>query len=760
MSIASRIMQLREATPVAPPSSRAFTALRFFARTQAVLCCALLPGLFFSARANDDQLVFSEFATVSYGTPTFNNGWQDNGWGPRYCTNNPVHSGTNAYCLAPNGSWQAIKFVHGDIDTSLYTNLVLWVNGGPVGGQSVGVSALLGGVEQTRKSIGINNKLPTNSWLQVVLTLASLGVDNKTNFDGIEIWSNIGATQPAFYVDDISLVAKPSPATVHVSVNATQVVRAVDARVFGINTAAWDGNLDTAATLDILNNLGNPALRWPGGSWGDSYHWTNEPWSTGATSARNWGSFSTNFIHVATNTHAPVFIIANYGSSTPEEAAYGVRMFNVTNHCAFKYWEIGNECGGSWETDNNTNAPWQPHDPWTYALRFTNYYAQMKAVDPTIKIGAVADITEDGTANYTNHPVVNPRTGVSHNGWTPVMLTYLKTNGVIPDFLIEHKYAPSNGDTWDLLYSKTWTADAAGLRQMLSDYLGSAGTNVELVCTENGCGGDRQRVSLVGGLFYADSVGQLLQTEFNARLWWDLRNGQGSITNSDPALYGWRTNSSGYFYYDEGIVYSQGYPTNRYPAYYCAKLLPRFAGEGDKVVAASSDYPLLAAYGAKRTNGNLTLLVINKSSYASLSTAIAVSGYLPVSNATIYAYGIPQDEAARTNGTTQAQDLAMTSFPGASAGFSYSFPPLSLTLFTFAPMAPRLAVLAPAPQPGGQLILQLQGQAGVRYAIESSSDLKAWTAVSTNTLAGTLLNLTNPVPAGAAVNFWRAVWQP
>ena len=26
-------------------------------------------------------------------------------------------------------------------------------------------------------------------------------------------------------------------------------------------------------------------------------------------------------------------------------------MFNVTNHCNFKYWEIGNEIGGSWEWD-------------------------------------------------------------------------------------------------------------------------------------------------------------------------------------------------------------------------------------------------------------------------------------------------------------------------------------------------------------------------------------------------------------------------
>ena len=109
--------------------------------------------------------------------------------------------------------------------------------------------------------------------------------------------------------------------------------------------------------------MGNPCLRWPGGSWGDGYHWTNEAWSYGNTSPRNWGSFSTNFMWLATNTHAQAFIIVNYGTSDASEAAYGVRMFNVTNHCNFKYWEVGNEVGGSWEVDNNTNPPYMAHDP-------------------------------------------------------------------------------------------------------------------------------------------------------------------------------------------------------------------------------------------------------------------------------------------------------------------------------------------------------------------------------------------------------------
>jgi hypothetical protein len=88
-----------------------------------------------------------------------------------------------------------------------------------------------------------------------------------------------------------------------------------------------------------------------------------------------------------------------------------------------------------------------------------------------------------------------------------------------------------------------------------------------------------------------------------------------------------------------------------------------------------------------------------------------------------------------------------------------------LTLFSFAPAAPHLAVLPPVPQSGGQCVIQLQGQPQVRYLIQTSAslsptNLSAWTTVSTNTLVGYTFDFTNAVPAGSAAKFWRAVWQP
>ena len=348
------------------------------------------------------------------------------------------------------------------------------------------------------------------------------------------------------------------------------------------------------------------------------------------------------------------------------------------------------------------------------------------------------------------------------------MLHTMLTNGVIPDFLIEHKYAPSDGDTWDLLYTSTWASDAASLRQMLVDYLGSTSTNVELDCTEHGAGGDRQPVSLVGGLFWADSIGQILQTEFNSRLWWDLRNGQNGILDSDNALYGWRTGwftnvtlltNTLQFYSDGGIVAGLGTEaTNRYPTFYCGKLMKYFARGGDAVIIATNDYQLLSAYAVRRVNGSLTLLVVNKSSYASLNAAIALAGYVPFSNVTVYSYGIPQDDASRTG--IGSPDIAQTNFPVAGANFSYTFPPYSATVLALAPAAASLVPLASPPQQSGQFVFQVQGQPSVPYIIQSSTNLTSpnWMAISTNVSDTGVLYLTNA--SSSTAQFYRAVWNP
>lgn len=386
-----------------------------------------------------------------------------------------------------------------------------------------------------------------------------------------------------------SLLPVVGLAQVSVSINAGTTVRTVDERLFGLNATMWDQQAGSAQTITMVKAADIRAIRVPGGSLSDEYHWrVNKTLANTWT----WATGFNGFTNLITGLNAQAFVTVNYGTGTPEEAAAwvayanspsaplstvnigvdakgydwqtagywallrgsapitpddGMNFLRVTRSAGafgLKYWEIGNECYGTWETDEQAVK----HDPTTYANRVQLYIAKMKAVDPTIKVGVVA---------------VTSRENASYKNWTPVMLARLKVLGVTPDFLIYHRYEqapaadqPGNpeNDAGLLQKAKTWPDDAADLRQQLVTHLGATeAAKVEIVVTENNsvyAKPGKQTTSLVNGLFHADSVGHLLQTEINALLWWDLRNGQDFTNNNSPSLYGWRN------YGDYGVLSS------------------------------------------------------------------------------------------------------------------------------------------------------------------------------------------------------------
>ena len=547
--------------------------------------------------------------------------------------------------------------------------------------------------------------------------------------------------------------------TAAVDVDATTVIRTVDPRCFGLNAVMWDDHASTPQSISLLQAAGVHALRVPGGSLSDAYHWAVNRAETDTTSGstttrvlnnQTWATGFDGFSQLISslNCQAQTFVTVNYGTGTPEEAAAWVAYANAPStllgtgsdvtlgtdadqanwqtagtwsamraaaHLAtddghnflrvgrtaplgIKYWEIGNECyGATWEADVQglvANRPGVAHDPYTYAVRVRDYIAKMKAVDPTIKIGVVAVTGVDSDANNTNHPVADPhQPGHYHNGWTPVMLATLRSLGVTPDFLIYHRYEQApyyESDATLLQAAKTWAADAADLRQQLTDYLGAAGAGVELVVTENNSvyqDPGKQTTSLVNGLYLADSFASVLQTEFNGLLWWDMRNGTPNnngviIGNQSASLYGWRN------YGDYGVIStpltggsSSYYET--YPTYYAIKLLSHFAAGGDQVVKVTGSSTDLAAYAVKRTDGTLSLLVINKNSVAANGGTFTLHGFTPAPHAPVYTYGIPQDNAAHTG--TGLADVTYASATLSGTPFTMVFGPYSATVISLVP---------------------------------------------------------------------------
>lgn len=765
----------------------------------------LVSGVAAAALLSGNSAV-AQFALPVY-SDSLTNGWDDWSWCTRNLANTtPTHSGSRSVS-ATASAWQALSFHHGDFDSAPYEALSFWAHGGSGGGQRLQVYAEFGSGSSGPTYV-LPAALTANTWQLISIPLTTLGIANLPNVNRFSIQLRDNGTTGTFYVDDIQFTAKLVPTNVNVSVNAAVPLRSVDARHFGVNLAIWDTYYEPAnyaTTAGLLAEMGCRFVRVPGGSLSDEYHWSS---NTSWTNTWQWSTSFPEFMRVATNAGAQVFVTVNYGSGSPQEAAawvayangdaslygtpgditigvdsggrdwrtvgYWARLRTLTaasnpdnqfdflamNRAApfgIQYWEIGNECYGTWERDTNA----LPNHAYTYAVRATNYIARMKAVDATIKIGVVGVPGESAYGNgYTDHPAINPRTGQTNYGWTPVLLASLKSLGVTPDFLVHHHYpqwtdpnnvaaSPDNDQT--LLQSTgNWATDAGNLRQHITDYFGAGGTNIELVVTENNSDAGqqgRQSTSLVNGLYYADSLAQLLKTEFNSFFWWDLRNGTDTAGYFGANLYGWRT------YGDLGLV--NGLNT-RHPSFYAAKLLQSFARPGDKILTATSDYAWLSAYAARRASGAVTLLLLNKFVVTNLSAQISISGYTPTTLATVRSFGIPNDEAARTNGPAAAQDLTTNSVANVGTDFSFTCPPLSLNLLTLAPAAPRLEFVTASP---GQVVLQLQGQTDVRYVVQSSSNFTSWIPVTTNTLTANTLNFTNPV-AGATPQFWRAVWQP
>lgn len=724
------------------------------------------------------------------------NGWSDGSYNVtrNFANTSPVHSGSDSISATITNAYGGIQLNHSRMTTTNFASISFWLDGGLIGGQQL---QMYGNLSTGTQSARYHLAAPlANTWQQYTVALSALGVTNVTNFTGFAIQDSAGSTEPTFYLDDIQLNAVvPPPSVVHFTINAGQPIRTADARWFGLNAAVWDGYYDTSTTVSLLNQLGTRIIRLPGGSLSDEYHWVL---NKSLSNTWQWQTSFANFIHVITNAgvNAQAIITANYGTDTPQEAAAWVAYCNAatsssvflgvdtkgtnwqtagywaslraaaplqiddgknflrisrTAPLGFRYWEIGNECYGSWETDSNN----PPHDPYTYALRATNYIGLMKAVDPAIKIGVVSTPGEDTFANYTNHPAYNAREGVYHNGWTPVMLATLNASGVTPDFLVDHFYSESGSDNDQALLqaAANWASDAASLRQQLTDYTGSNGTNVELLVTENNSDSGpegKQSTSLVNGLYLADSLAQLMKTEFNSLVWWDLRNGADTNGDFSASLYGWRT------YGDLGVI---GNLNTLYPTFYTFKLMRDFVQPGDTVLTAASDYSLLPVYAVRRQDGSMTVLAINKDPSNTYTGQVAVAGFTPASNGTLYSYGIPQDNAAKTNGPLSLQDVATAGFSGAGTNFNYVFGPYSATVLALSPAPATLLAIPTAPD-AGQFVFQLQGQPGTPYILQSSPDLMTWTPVSTNTLVGNTLSITNPISPGSPQLFWRAVWQP
>jgi len=428
------------------------------------------------------------------------------------------------------------------------------------------------------------------------------------------IITNSGTGGGTLWLDNIRAVL-PDSGTVTIQISADAPIRTIPMTLYGANLQSWDGA--QAGTNTTFNNLmkasGRKYFRIPGGSWSNGHLWSDIEGPNGTAA---WKVSYTEYLNLMAALSQPgettpptLQPIVNFPGwwydtlqdDTPydeENQNYQIAHQKAVNAavawvqdqtsrpvCA-QYWEIGNEIGGPWEVG------WFEGISGTYyGDRFADFYLAMKAVNPSIKIGACAEPKHE----------LQPW-GWYVGYWTYDTLVAAAAKNAVPDFLIIHAY-PGSGQpaSYNPTLLSTDIDDigvfTSSLNSIVQNALGAQYVGqIRYGMTEWDAGGhdSYNRVSCyVNALFHAQYILEM------ARHNWDLSNPWIPEYRADFRVY---------------------------PVWYVNPMLIHHFGR-HMVQASSSNTPLVRAYAAKDDQGNLTIFVFNNSPSSDITANIQITGF-------------------------------------------------------------------------------------------------------------------------------------
>lgn len=415
----------------------------------------------------------------------------------------------------------------------------------------------------------------------------------------------------------VAAVIPVSPAaaatSASVTVNATVSRAVIPAAGHGINSAVYDGNMNQAAVPGLLRDAGFRAIRYPGGSYGDIYHWQTHTADGGFVAPNT--TFDQYMSTVRTVGAQPV-VIANYGTGTAQEAADWVRSANITRGYGARMWEIGNEVygnghyGAQWEADNHADK-----GPRGYATNAVQYISAMKAVDPSIRVGVV--LTTPGS-----WPDGIVGSGDSAD-WNNTVLSIVQGQA---DFVIVHWYPGASSAADSLTKVSQIPTMVGALRTLINRYAGSRAPSIGITVTE--MNPSFQLDSATAALFATDSVLTWFENGAINTDWWNTHNG----TSGGPG-----TNEDGTpDFHDEGLLSSAGTGepalNTPFPPYFGLSMVGRAGAPGDALVQASSSTSLLAAHAVRTAAGGLNVVLVNKDIANSTTVSLSYTGFTPGSS--------------------------------------------------------------------------------------------------------------------------------
>ena len=358
------------------------------------------------------------------------------------------------------------------------------------------------------------------------------------------------------------------------------------------------------------------------------------------------------------------------------DSTFNFLAINHPTPVGIKYWEIGNETFGSgyygggdgysvnyavpypYTANVRSNNP--ALSPTVYGQQVKQFSLAMKAVDPTIKIGAVVS-TPPGDYSWD---------AINGQHWTPQVLSQCASN---IDFIIAHWYydIPNNDNGTNLLPApaatipvmingtNTHVGTDSGLKDWINQYRPGDPTNVSIFITEFGYMGSLRTsqsgkpiIGPVTMLFDVDSYATWTSYGVSNICFLEM--------SATPFLGDTATLTRGETFY--GI-----------------KTLHQMALPGDMMVSSTSDTSTIRAQATRQQNGNVGLLFLNESLSSTQTVNVTISNALVSTNGTQYIFGQGNFSASQELPTSAPSSNSVS---GVGNSFSVTIAPYTMMVYT------------------------------------------------------------------------------
>jgi hypothetical protein len=651
-------------------------------------------------------------------------GWSNWSWGTQasFASATQVHAGAAAIAVTYTQAWAGLYLhVEPALDGSQYETLRFWIRSTGAGAQLRVALAVAGGDFGPPHDV----TAAADVWTEVAVPVAALG--SPATITGIVWQDTTGGAQPTFHLDEVALVAwsvPPTPTPVPtpapgpaLAIDAAADVHPISPDIYGMNYA--EAALAEAVRLPVRRWGGNSTSRF---NWqidtsntGSDWYFENIAQPAGAADA-----FVAQDRGTGTRTIMTVPLIGRVAKrrleSHPFDCGFRVARYGAQQStdpwdpdCGNGVRTDGSGITGNDPTDTSTAADpafvaeWVSHLVATFGpaaaggVAYYNldnepmlwpgthrdvhpqptgydemrdrtyaYATAVKAADPTARtLGPVvwgwtayfwSALDWAGGGDWWSHPPDRLAHGdVPFVEWyLQQMRAYEKQHGVrILDYCDVHFYPPdvalagagsaalqarrlrSTRLLWDRAYSEeSWIAAPVYLVPRLREWVAADYPGTRTAITEYNWGA---LDSLNGALAQADVLGIFGRERLDLATLW------GPPEIDDPGAFAFRmyrnADGAGHGFGETGVR------------------------------AASSDQGRLAVYAALRATGELTAIVVNKTSGA-LEATVALTGFAPDGPVQVFRYS-----GANLGAIEREPDLAAT-----PAGLTATFPASSITL--------------------------------------------------------------------------------